>query len=351
MPVKGLLAGALLLALVAYWPLRQAGAVYEDEVYLRPAQAPLTWRAVVAPRGLTAVTFRAQAWAQHDARASHAGNLALHLLVGLSLYVLATRWLPPRWAALLATIHLVHPFNSEAVAYLAQRAELLAALGTVWTVWALTAPTLTWRHGLVGLFGALVAVGGKELGVMALPLAGLCRAWLRPWRLTWRVTGATLAGALICLALVDRVLHVRVFGNLYVAMAERSPWAYLALQTHALWTAVGIALVPIGQTVDHDVERVSHAAATVQVVLSALVVLGAGLLRRRLPLVTLGVWWVVVALGPRFLVRIPEYLREGQLYTAGIGLWLILTVTLHAGRAWLVQRAPKEDAWSAVSVS
>src|SRR3990167_3826452 len=151
MSPRPVLIALILLTLCAYWPVRNSLFVYEDGEYLRPAQQPLTRAQWLAPRGLAALSYRANVLQSGlTPRPWHAVNLGLHLLVGLSLYGLARRWLTWKVAAVAAGLYLVHPLNTEAVAYVAQRTELIAALGTVGCVWALTAPTLHARHLLVG---------------------------------------------------------------------------------------------------------------------------------------------------------------------------------------------------------
>jgi len=138
------------------------------------------------------------------------------------------------------------------------------------------------------------------------------------------------------------VLQVRVLGNVYLAMTERGTLAYLALQTAALWRFLALVVVPVGFTVDHDIELVPKVLSLIGVAG------GVGLLafltwrRQRWPMLALAAWWLVVSLGPRFVVRQSEYLNEHQVYLAFIGLWLALASGLQSFRQWAVARA-KDD--------
>lgn len=344
--VKPLLIGAILLTLLAYWPVRQAGFVFEDIEYLKPAQRGLVAEEVLAPRGLTAVSFRLNVLQSGlDARPYHATNLGLHLLVGLSFYAFASRLLGrPRVAVLAAAVYLLHPLQSETVSYLAGgRAELIATLGTLWVVWALSSPVVTWSHGAVALIGCIVAMGGKELGVMALPLAALHACWFRSWSFTWRTACAVTLGVVVFGLLLTVGLHVRVFHNLYLTMTERGPLAYAALQATALWTHLGHVIVPMGLTVDHDVEQVTRLASLGWLALTVSAPLVALWYRRRAPVVTFGVWWVALSLGPRFLIRQSEYLGEHHVTTAFLGVWIALTATVAALSAWAQARAQDDS--------
>lgn len=350
MTPKLVLVGLVLLTLAGYWPVRHSLFVYEDGEYVRPAQQPLTRAQWLAPRGLAALSYRANFLESRLLpRPWHAVNLGLHLLVGLSLYALARRWLTWKVAALAAGLYLVHPLNTEAVAYVAQRTELIAALGTVGCVWALTAPTLHARHLLVGAGCAVVAVGGKEVGIMALPLAGLTRWWMGSWRWSWR-TGLVLgAGGVLIFGLTAGILWARILGNEYLTVTERGPFQYLALQSTALWAYLRLVLVPVGQTVDHDIERVWRGFQMVAIAATAGLGVFAVVHRRRWPLLTLGLAWMLVALLPRFVIRIPEYLREAQIGTPFLGLWITIAATIHLISQELQRRAAAREAAGGVS--
>lgn len=343
MPPHGLLGALIVLTLLAYTPVRQATFAYEDETYLRPATAPLTASAVLRPRGLTAVTFRANALMGGAPRATHMTNVAIHLLVGLSVFVLALRWLPAPSAVFVSAIVWLHPLQSEAVAYVAGRAELIAALGTVWVVWALTASPVTLSHAGMALMGLVVAMGGKDLGVMALPLAGLAWGWSRPLRWSWRLVAGVLAGLVAFLVISWPVLVSRVFGNAYLGMAERGGWGYLCLQSYALWHYLALVVWPVGLTIDHDFDVATKAPAIGAFVAGAGAVGLILLCRRRLPTVTLGLAWVIVALLPRFFVRQPELLTEHHMATPMIGIALALAATVQTMEAWLMGRRKTKE--------
>ena len=337
------LIGLVLLTLAIYWPLRQAGFVYEDSVYLEPAQRPLGWAQLLAPRGLTLLSFRAQWLADGGVpRAAHALNLFLHLLCGLLVYAVSARLLTPPAALLASALFFVHPLQSETVAYLAGgRAELIAAVGILGVVWAFTGPVVTGRQVIVGILAAVAAVGGKELGVLALPLVALHAIWFRAWRGSWRLAGGLVMGAGVFLGLLVGVFHARILGNLYLTMTERGALAYAALQSLALWQYLGLAIWPVGLSVDHDVELASRGLTLVTLALTVSLASAVVWYRRRWPVVTFGGAWLLLALLPRFVVRQAEYLNEHQIYVALIGVWLALAANVQALSQWLQARAPE----------
>lgn len=321
--MKATLVGLVFLTLVVYWPTRHASFVYEDDVYVRPAQQGLVLTELVKPRGLTMATFRLNAWlGGTDPAGYHTANVSLHILVGLSVFAVTRLLLPLPFALLATALALLHPLASESVAYVAGRAELIAALGTLWAVWAALQTPFRPRHAAVLVLGVVVAVGGKDLGIMALPLAGWVR-WTqhRPaW--SWRLGGLVLLGSLLFLALTWRVVASRLIGNEYLLVSPRVGLAYAAIQSVALWNLLAIAIVPATQTVDHDYDFVTQFGWRVSLVMSLLVTMWMWMGRRRWPMVWLGIGWMLMTAAPRFIIPLSEYLNEHQVYVPFLGLWI-----------------------------
>lgn len=117
------------------------------------------------------------------------GNVLLHLLNVWLLHACLCRAMPNRVVAFAAAaLWAVHPLASEAVANLVGRADLIAACGVLCGL-ALhlgggDGPFSRMRS--VGIaFAQLLAVGGKESGVVLMPLlvlADLCRNERAPWK-------------------------------------------------------------------------------------------------------------------------------------------------------------------------
>ena len=340
---KTLLGALVMLTFLAYAPVRGAGWVYEDDTYQVPAARAITAQEVFAPRGLTAVSFRIQYLLQGaDPRGYHGINLFLHVLVGLGVFAVARLLLRVEYAMLAAGLHLLHPLNTEAVAYVAGRGELIAAFGALVTLWALMQPVVTWKHVGLALVGLIIGVGGKEVGIMALPIAALHMAIIRKPAWSWRLAGICAGGVGAAALFAIPILGVRILGNLYFSATERGALAYASLQSWATWTMLRLAIVPWGQSVDHDYETATRGMSIMA--LLALVTLAAWAWRRRqtMPVVTFGVLWMLVALSPRFVIRISEYVNEHQVYLPFIGLWLALASGTMYFHDYYVSRAPRE---------
>lgn len=343
-----ILIGLILATLVAYAPVRSAGFVYEDEVYLSFAQRTLTLTDLLQPRGLTMASFGLNGWWGATPQDYHAVNLGLHLVLGLTVFGFARTLLPVPYALTAAGLTLLHPIQTEAVAYVSGRAELIAAIGTVAAVWALSGPA-TWTRAGLAFLATVFAIGGKEMGLMALPLIALYAMVIRRVHLlAWRTVGWALAGLGAGVALALPILQVRVIGAIEYIMATEQGWlGYACLQSYALLVLLGNTLLPLWLTVDHDYEVLSRTGMLMALGVLSTGLLAAWLLRRRAPVVTFGLWWMVIALAPRFIVRISELLNEHQVYTAFIGLWIALAAGLMHFNAFLT-RSPKETACCSV---
>ncbi len=184
----------ILVTALAYLPVRAAGFVYEDETYIRPAQQPITLQTILAPRGLTALSFRLGALVPgvHPAL-YHAQNVLLHLVTGLVVYTLARRMLSPPFAVVAAGIMWLHPIQTEAVAYVAGRAELIAAVGVAAALWALSGPVVTLTHVGVAFLAASAGVRAQDAAPDATPPATAERGGETP-PIDATATGLTLSG-------------------------------------------------------------------------------------------------------------------------------------------------------------
>lgn len=118
-------------------------------------------------------------------RCLQAGNLLLHLGAGLLLFVLLQRWLAlPHWpqdqrrralplATLIAAVWLLHPLQTEVVAYLPGRAEGLAGTLVLAALVALVYADERQSRlaSALGLVAALGAAGSDVSGTLVLPVA------------------------------------------------------------------------------------------------------------------------------------------------------------------------------------
>lgn len=343
----GLVALLLLTAVVYGSHVQHAGWVYEDSnaIFANPSVAGHRAIPIDRARWLSALSHRLVWTVAGDRPAVHHGvNVGLHLANGVLVFLIAAAFLPELGALLAAALFLLHPLQTEAVAYAASRSELLAAHFALVAVWWALRASRRWHQVAVWLAVAL-AICAKESAVVVIPILALvdvCRG--RPIA-RWRY--AALALPVVAMA-------VSVFRFDHLAQAELGRIAYAATQAAALWRYLALAIVPSGFAVDHDFDLVPWAvrwAALYGVGVLAVFPILTGLSTVHgdtrvcgrlwddspaLRVSAFGVAWLVLAIAPRFVMRIPEILNEHQTYLPFVGVWIVLAAI---GHAWLDRTA------------
>lgn len=303
--------GLLALAAWVYSPLVAAPFVYQDAVpgavgWALPGRGLAAWTLLQTPTSALA----------------HTGNLLLHLLNGWLVWRVAGRLVSPVAGLCSLGVFLLHPLNSESVAYVTARADLLVTLWVLCAVYA----ALRWldRQGVGWLIGmgtacALAALS-KEIGVIAVPLVALTA-------LVVQRPAPALIHALWCGAgVVIGATALRLQGWLAVWDAGRLlTWpAFAGAQLIALWHLLTLAIWPVGFSVDHDIVGLGAAwsvAAGALTVLAGAIGIWAW---RRVPLLAWALGWVAICVAPRFLFAdvefTSEFLTEYKLSTAMVGV-------------------------------
>ena len=229
--------------------------------------------------------------AGQSVEAHHAVSLGLHLLNGLLICAIG-RWRP--MAVFLTGVWWLHPIQTESVAYLSSRADLLLVTCVLLGIWS-KRTALLW---------ACVAIWVKESGVMVGPLLWL---WHGQRRLLVPIVMGLIWGVWIWPAM----------GTWTPPSGDSALW-YAAVQSAALWRGLSQLIWPFGFTVLYDwptVDPIWPLWASG----GAVALLLAGLRPRW----RLACWWPLVALAPRFLVRLPDYLHDHHLPLAFLGLVLV----------------------------
>lgn len=284
----------------------------------------------------------------------HVTNVTLHMLnVGLLLAfaLIAGRGrggaLGLAGASGAALVFAVHPMMTQAVGYISGRSEVLCA---TWFLLALLAAD-RWIRGrgnawLAAALGAwALALGTKETAVMFPAVLfvydrmygpGGEAARRRLWRLHLPVAGAAIAAALARIVLLGREGTGVLQPQLDLVLVE------LGVVRRYVW----MLLAPSGQAIVHRVSPISGigdpqlwlAIATVGGLIAV-----AWVVRRRQPMVTLGLVWCLLLLVPGFvLVALDrgEPMAEHRVYLAAAGLFL----AAGAAADWLLARGARRPA-------
>ncbi len=371
--------GSLFLVFEAYGPALH-GPFVLDDLYLPYADANALslslFQWVYTVRPLLMFSF----WTDYqmggsDPHIYHITNVLLHFCVSIVVMLIAARLL--EWvevsgrlrqalAVFAGALFLLHPLQTEAVAYVASRSDVLSVL-FYYSAFAVflysNRETMSLLRALavLALFGAAVAT--KE-HTLTLPILILLTD------VYWHRGGLRKNAALYALLAV-----ACVFGAMFVAwvlrnantagfsMKDLSPADYFYTQCRVVLIYVRMFLLPLGQNVDPDIP-VSHGpldhGAILGLAVWFAVAAGAWIYRKRWPLASFGLLTFLLLIAPTSsVVPIRDVMAERRVYLPFLGLILMtleILRRLEFRRATVVGAAAlaactvltyqRSDAWS-----
>jgi len=310
-------------------------------------------------RPLTNLTFALNyAAARLDPWSYHLANVAIHLIVVVLVFAFTARIARlagaqrrNELALAVAGIFALHPIQTEAAAYIVQRAELLTSglyLSVLLLLLAAERHRGT-RRGAIAWAGSLLAyaagLAAKQIVITA-PLAHLLVAAavtgtpaaqeeLASWRRRLVLVAPLLALGAGYAGLT--LLALRNGSDVGFAVPDLTPASYLATELRVLPVYLRLLIWPSGQNVDWRLPA-SHSFAEPRVLVSTGVLLALGLgalglaARARLGfrvanaaarLGALGVGWFFLVLSvTSTVVPLPDVFAEHRLYLASWGIFL-----------------------------
>lgn len=322
---------------------------------LMPALYPPVHGETVMGRPLVNVSFAANYSTAGEAVAGyHAVNLAIHLLAGLALFGLVRRTLElpslrERWggvalptalsAALLWTLH---PLQTEAVTYIAQRAESLAGLFYLLTFYSFTRALSSSRKNgwlVLSVLMCLTGVFCKETIVTAPVLlllydrafaAGTVAA---AWKLRWKYYTALLVTWIPLAALV---INAGTRDGSAGFGAGVSPVAYALTQADAVMAYLRLCFWPYPQVFDYG-NNLAKGIGEVAPQLALVMALLAGtiyLLWKKPSWGFLGAWFfVTLAPSSSIIPIVTETMAEHRMYLPLVAVAMVVALGLNY-RPW-----------------
>lgn len=347
--------GAVLVAIFAaflvYEPSLSGAFTFDDEYlpFLRAdlQQAPL--RAWLGVRPLLMVTY----WinfrqAGTEPYAYHALNVLLHALNSVLIWLILRRIVGTNKLAIFgAALFLLHPVNTESVAYVSGRSETLSVFFflSAWAVFLYRpGEGITWPRtvSVLVLFG--VACSTKEHTTVLPALLLLTDYFITtPFRFEGIRRHLKLYLPIAALGAIGLVAVWRVLSLADSAgfrIEEFTWYQYLFTQFHVIWRYVFLYVLPVGQNADYDLPVTRTlldpwALAGLMALVAASV--AAWRYRRQFPLAAFGWAAFLLLLAPTSsVVPIRDMIAERRLYLPFIGLLLI---TLEFVRRWRVSPA------------
>jgi tetratricopeptide (TPR) repeat protein len=289
----------------------------------------------------------------------HAMNLAIHILAGLTLFGIVRRTLSrpvlqkqfggrATWLALaIAMIWTLHPLQTEAVTYVAQRAESLMGLFYLLTLYGfirgVESPRPGWWYGF-SVIACLLGMGTKEVMVSA-PLIVLVYDALfvagsvpQAWRKRWRL----YVGLAATWVLLDRlVAATSTRGGTAGFGGDMSWWEYALTQCRAIVLYLRLSVWPYPLVFDYGTATIKHLGQVLPDAL-AVVALAVGTviaLWRRRPIGFLGLWFFAILAPSSSVVPVTtQTMAEHRMYLslAAVVALVVLAPYAWLGRGWLL---------------
>jgi tetratricopeptide (TPR) repeat protein len=273
----------------------------------------------------------------------HAFNVAFHAANSFLLFLITRKALEfaqvdrkrrDLLAAFAGALFLLHPVNTEAVAYIASRSENFSVL---WFFGAFTlflyrrSVEITWLRSAVVLIFFGAAVLSKEHTIMLPALLLLTDYfWNSPFSLAgvrrnWKLYVPILAGGLIVGGYSARLLKDPNFG---FRIKDFTWYQYFFTQCRAFWLYIRLFIFPVNLTIDYDfpISRTILDHGAILGLIAILLVAGAAFyFRRPHPLAAYGFFVFVILLAPTSsFVPIKDPVAERRLYLSMIGLLFIV---------------------------
>jgi protein O-mannosyl-transferase len=345
--------GALVCAYIVYSPSLNGEFVFDDlhMPFVDPNAATWPLRSWLGYRPLLMSTY----WANlHFSGGQgtwpyHAVNVFFHAVAAIFLFFVLRRlldWTLPAaesgpgskrdvLAAFGAAVFLLHPMQTEAVSYVAQRGENLGALFyfAAFCVFLYRKPgPVSWpaTAAILSIYGAAVVT--KEHTVTLPALLLLTDYFFNPGftlegiKRNWRLYLAVGIGALFGLALIVTYLKGDT-GSVGFQLADFNAAQYLFTEFRVFFFYLALFLYPVWQTIDYgfSVSRTifDHGSA---IALGGIVLLtvAAFRYRRRIPLASYGFFAFCILLLPTSsIVPIKDPIADRRLYLPMFGLLLI----------------------------
>ncbi len=338
--------GAVALAFIIYGPSLH-GEFVLDDLYLPFANTQLQGLSFLGwvkdARPVLMLSF----WLNHamsgqDPYAYHATNVLLHCVVAALAGLIAMRLLQwtgeneqrpvdVRVGIFAGALFLVHPMQTESVAYVSSRSEVLSVLFyyaayCVFLYRRTASITILRALAVLALFGC--ALGSKQ-HTLTLPALMLLtdlywpQGSMKANRLLYAIM--VVIGAAGGLFILRTLLQANTAG---FHIAGLTPLDYFYTQCRVVWTYVRLFVFPFGQNADPDV-AISHSLLDGGAILGLLAWIGmvaaAWIYRKRWPLASFGIFVYLLLLSPTSsIIPIQDVLQERRLYLPFIGLALVV---------------------------
>ena len=342
---------ALLAFLWAYSPVLSAPFVLDDtkQIFALGNETGSLWSWMRTPvRPLLMATYWFNARLSHDDTFSyHAVNLLIHGLAAGLVWLILRRlaeWsgMEARRREVLAVfgaaLFLLHPAQTESVAYIAGRSEsfsgMLAAASFAAFLYRKNA-AISWRWTGVVVVLALAAILSKEQAVVLFAVFLLTDYWWNPGfsligiKGNWRLYAPMLLGAAGAVAFfAPLIMGIGTGGSAGFGMKDFTWYQYLFTQFRGIWVYIGHFILPVNLNLDWDFaisRNIFDGGAILGLIGLAGLAALAWVKRRQYRLASYGYFLFLLFLAPTSsILPIKDAVADRRMYLPMIGLILIL---------------------------
>jgi protein O-mannosyl-transferase len=345
-PLFAAIVGALAIVFWAYGPAMHGPFLFDDNIlpFSMPsfAQPLRVW--VTGLRPLLMFSY----WANmqisgSDTFSYHLVNVLIHCAAAALMYFIVRRLV--EWggvergmrtplAGFCALLFLLHPVESEAVAYLAGRSEALSSM-FVLAAFAVflyrKEHSITWASAAAVILLFVAALAAKEQTIVLPALLFLTDYWWNPGfsfrgiRQNWKLYAPLALGAAVgVVRFLPLILHSETAG---FGMKDLTWYQYLFTEFRAVFVYIREFFLPFGLNADWDFP-ISHSildrGAIVGMIVLLALMAAAWHWRKRFPLASYGFFaFLVLMLPTSSILPIRDPIAERRLYFASIGLLLV----------------------------
>ncbi len=345
-PLVAAITGALIIVFWAYGPAMHGPFLFDDTTLMPtlPSAAASIGEWLNRIRPALMLTYWANVqMSGADTFSYHVLNVLIHCIASGLMFFVVRRLLD--WggveqrartplAGFCAALFLLHPVQSEAVAYLAGRSEALSSLFffAAFAVFLYRRNTsVTWGTTAAVIVLFLAALASKEQTIALPALLLLTDYWWNPGfsfrgiRENWKLYGTLALGALVGLVrFAPLIFNAQTAG---FGMKDLPWYQYLFTEFRAIFVYIREFFLPFGLNADWDFPFsrtiLDRGAIVGLIVLLALIAL-AWRYRRQFPLASYGFFAFLILLSPTSsILPIRDPFAERRLYFAIFGLLLV----------------------------
>lgn len=288
------------------------------------------------------------AWWGNNVIAFHTANIALHCITALTLFAFLLIIIPSTkyrfWLALGGSlVFALHPIQTQAVSYIVQRISIMAALGSITTLTLYTYGRLhnQKKYIVAAWVCAIATMFTKETAVtLPLTIVALEFTVLRTPLTAYRSYAIRIGLFLAIMCIIPLTLFATrgvVTSEPVIAQAQSDPTPtptlppaqYFFTETTVIMRYISLIVLPIYQTVDHDIPTQTSAFSFPVIaseVCIAILLIIAWKLRVQYPLISFGIFFFFISLLLESTIfPIEDVMFEHRLYLpmAGVAIFTV----------------------------